>query len=116
MMKKILFFYFLTLPIIGLAQEKSKKNTKTIFEVSGNCEMCKARIEKSALNTKGVKLANWDIPSHLISIIYNSEKVQIETVQKAIARVGHDTPLIKASDSIYSDLPMCCLYRTVANH
>jgi copper chaperone CopZ len=115
-MKKILFLYVLALPMMGLAQEKSKKNTKIIFEVSGNCEMCKARIEKSALNTKGVKSANWDIPSNLISVIYNSKKVQTETVQKAIARVGHDTPLIKATDSIYGDLPMCCLYRTVANH
>ena len=42
--------------------------------MSGNCEMCKKRIEKAALTVKGVKTASWDIPSNVISVIYDSKQ------------------------------------------
>ena len=47
----------LALPMGVMAQEKQKKNTKISFEVNGNCEMCKKRIEKAAFSVKGVKMA-----------------------------------------------------------
>ena len=79
--------------------------------MSGNCEMCKKRIEKAALTVKGIKTATWDIPSNVISVIYDPSKEPIQEVQRAIAFAGHDTPLAKALDSTYNALPMCCLYK-----
>jgi len=72
--------------------------------------MCKNRIEKAALSVKGVKTATWDIPSNLISVIFDANKIPLEKVQGAIASAGHDTPLSKASDETYNALPLCCLY------
>jgi len=65
-MKKLILVLMLALPMGVMAQEKQKKNTKISFEVKGNCEMCKKRIEKAAFSVKGVKMATWDIPSNII--------------------------------------------------
>ena len=109
-MKKLILVLMLTLPMGVMAQEKQKKNTKISFEVNGNCEMCKKRIEKAAFSVKGVKMATWDIPSNIISVLHDPNKASTETLQKAIANAGHDTPMAKAPDAVYDNLPMCCLY------
>lgn len=106
-MKNLIVICLLILPVKLISQ----KNIKANFEVSGNCEMCKKRIEKAALNVKGLKVANWDIPSNILSISYNSEKVNLQEIQTAIAKVGHDTPLRKAPDDTYNELPICCIYK-----
>ena len=86
------------------------KNKKSNFEVIGNCEVCKKRIEKAALSLKGVKMATWDIPSNILSVTYNSNKILLDQIQITIANVGHDTPSFKAPDNVYNELPMCCIY------
>ena len=108
-MKKILIL-FLALPFGILAQEKHKKNPKARFKVYGNCEMCEKRIEKAALSIKGVKLADWVIPSNQINLIYNSNKVDLETIHRTIATKGHDTSEAKAKEEVYNELPFCCQY------
>ena len=110
-MKKLILVLLIFLPIGVIAQEKLSKNTKLSFEVSGNCEMCKKRIEKAAFSVKGVKMASWDIPSNIISLIHDPNKAPDKIIQKAIATAGHDTPLVKADDAVYDKLPMCCLYQ-----
>ena len=109
-MNKVIILWVFLLPLALQAQEKKNKNAKATFEVSGNCEMCKKRIEKAALTVKGVKMATWDIPSNVMSVIYDSNKASLKTLQGEIAKVGHDTPLVKAKDVVYDELPQCCLY------
>ena len=93
------------------AQKEVKKNSQAHFEVNGVCIMCKKRIEIASLKVKGIKMATWDIPSNIIRVIYNPNKVEIESLQKAIADIGHDTPLFKATKQSYNSLPKCCLYK-----
>lgn len=97
----------------SLYSQKPKKNQKAEFVVLGNCEMCQNRIQEAALNVKGVKYVSWDIETDLFSTIYNAKKTSLLDIQKKIAEVGHDTPLVKATDSIYQSLPMCCLYERI---
>ena len=92
------------------AQKKLSKNQQEKFVVLGNCEMCKKRIEKAALTVKGVKMAQWDIPSNILQVVYNAQKIDADQIHLAIAQAGHDTRLHKASDVIYAELPLCCLY------
>ena len=96
------------LPTLMLAQKKDIQ--KVNFEVNGVCGMCKSRIEKTAFALKGVKTAQWDIPSHQFYLLYDANKIALEEVHQAIANVGHDTPLFKAPDKVYENLPLCCLY------
>jgi copper chaperone CopZ len=92
------------------AQEKKNKNAKYEFEVNGNCEMCKKRIEKAAFSVSGVKSAEWSIADHSLNLILNEQKCSATDVKKAVAEVGHDTDEVKATDEQYGKLHGCCLY------
>tara|TARA_B100000963_G_scaffold195335_1_gene170050 strand:+ start:85 stop:423 length:339 start_codon:yes stop_codon:yes gene_type:complete len=108
-MKKFTFL-LLFIPLLSYSQTK-EKNARDSFEVRGNCEMCKKRIESATLSLKGVKYVSWSPKSKNFSIIYNNTKVSIDDVKKRIADVGHDNSLYKASDEAYENLHFCCKYR-----
>ncbi len=92
------------------AQEKKIKNAKYSIEVNGNCEMCKKRIEKAAFSVSGVKSAEWHIDDHQLHLIINEEKCSLIEIKKALAKVGHDTDEVKATDEDYQKLHGCCMY------
>ena len=92
------------------AQDKKSKNTKYITEVNGNCEQCQKRIQKAAYSVPGVKSASWNIETHQLSLILNEEKTSALAVKKAIAKIGHDTDEVKATDEVYENLHHCCKY------
>jgi len=92
------------------AQDKKSKNAKFEFEVNGNCEMCKKRIEKAAFSVSGVKSAEWHIDDHKLHLIINEEKCSLTDIKKAIAKVGHDTDEVKATAEDYEKLHGCCMY------
>lgn len=87
----------------------TKGEKEVSFKVSGQCEMCKSRIEKAALSISGVQTAEWDKTSKLLRITYNGD-VSKKVVEKAIADIGHDTPDFKAEKEVYDALPVCCKY------
>ncbi|WP_291132850.1 heavy-metal-associated domain-containing protein [Flavobacterium sp. UBA7682] len=93
-----------------LSGAKKSKNAKYDIEVNGNCEMCKKRIEKAAFSVSGVKSAEWHIDDHTLHLIINEEKCSLMDVKKAIAKVGHDTDEVKATEEDYQKLHGCCLY------
>jgi len=80
------------------------------FKVYGNCGMCKARIEKAAKAVDGVSAADWNDETKMIALTFDESKTDADKVQVAIAKVGHDTDLHKATDQAYSKLPGCCQY------
>ena len=80
------------------------------FEVSGNCGMCKARIEKAAKSVDGVSTAVWDNETKMAEVSFDTKKTDIHKVHMAIAKAGHDTDMHKASDEVYEELPGCCKY------
>ena len=110
-MKKIIFLILISSSVFS-----QKKNiVEESFEVNGVCKMCKARIEKTAFKQKGVKHAEWDINNHLLTVLYDKSKLDINQIHKSIAKVGHDTSKEEAPDEVYDNLPMCCLYNRDEN-
>ena len=81
------------------------------FSVSGNCDLCKERIEKAAKSVKGVSSAAWDDKTKQIHVEFDGKETSLDDIQKAIAKVGHDTEKYKASIESYNTLPECCRYR-----
>lgn len=112
-MKKIVLMLMMMIGFTSLAQEKKNKNAKYTVEVNGNCEMCQKRIQKAAMSVAGVKMASWDVSSHELKLLLNEEKCQIKDVEKAIAKVGHDTKNVKATDADYDKLHGCCQYERI---
>lgn len=90
------------------AQEKPKN--KEIIEVNGKCGMCKKRIEKAALTVKGVRAADWSIENKQLELFLNPKKVDVLEVEKAVAKIGHDTERVKATEEEYNSLHGCCKY------
>lgn len=95
---------------LGISMQAQEKNKKLTLEVNGVCEMCKERIELATLKTKGVKYANWSIETHQLSLIIDERKVNEITIHENIAKVGHDTSKITATDEAYNNLHECCKY------
>ena len=93
------------------AESKDKKKVKTIeFTVSGVCNMCENRIENAA-QIKGVKLTDWNKETQKLKVIFNPEKAEEMAIHKAVAKAGHDTDKVKATDEAYDKLHECCKYR-----
>ncbi len=90
---------------------KSAGMENQMIKVSGNCEMCKERIETAAKLVSGVSFADWSTETKMLHVEYDGKKTNSDAIQRAIAAVGHDTEKHKATDGAYKELPECCLYR-----
>ena len=107
-MKKLLV---LGLILIGTVSFAQNKNAKATIEVDGVCLMCKTRIEKASIKTKGVKSAVWNVKTHELKLIYDERKTDLKAIKGNIVAVGHDTKEIKAKDEVYNSIDPCCKYR-----
>ena len=83
------------------------------FKVYGNCEMCKARIEKAAKSVEGVSAAQWNSETKMLALTFDDSKTDGHKVQQAIAKVGHDTDMHKSTDEAYNKIAACCKYERV---
>lgn len=108
MKKSFLIAGAVLLSTLGWSQDRPKGN-ETI-QVKGNCEMCKKRIEKAALAVKGVRSADWSTENRNLQLYLNPKKADLKKVEEAIAKAGHDTQNIKASEESYKSLHSCCQY------
>lgn len=79
------------------------------IKVRGNCGSCKKRIE-NAVKTFPSASGNWDVLTKVLTLTYDSTQTSKEAIMKKIAEVGHDNELFTAEDSVYENLPGCCLY------
>ncbi len=86
------------------------KNSKTeTLKVYGNCEMCKAKIEKAGTQ-KNVSKIVWSDETAMATITYDATKTTTDAILKKIALVGYDSEKFLAPDAVYKKLPGCCKY------
>lgn len=89
---------------------QTKWQTDTLH-VKGNCSMCKKRIEEAAY-IKGVKSADWNKTTKVLTVVYTPAKTTRKAVTQAVLKAGHDASTELALDKHYKNLPGCCAYRT----
>ena len=94
----------LSFATVTIAQEKTET-----FKVSGNCGMCKTKIEKAAKEA-GAKTASWDADKKALTIKYNSGSTNTAKIQQKIAEVGYDNAGARSTDEAYNKLHGCCKY------
>lgn len=108
---KTIQFYLLIMALltatIPVAAQKEKTET---FKVSGECNMCKKKIE-SAAKQAGASYAFWSPKTKILKVSYNHTDINTASIQQTIANAGYDTPGFKASDSAYKALDECCQYK-----
>jgi copper chaperone CopZ len=117
-MNRILFSTLLLLAISSCGSKETSLKTETkmengisnsTFKVWGNCEMCKETIE-SSLKENGIKKADWNSETKMISVSYDTSKITLDKIQKNIASVGYDNVKYKGDNDAYSSLHGCCQY------
>ena len=107
-MKKTVIISMLFLMLFGVSYAQKAKLDTIKIQTSGQCEMCKERIEKALVYEKGVKKANYDESNAIVTIIYNPAKTNPETLRKVITALGHDADDQLADPKAYAKLPNCC--------
>lgn len=99
---------------LSLAMGVTAQSKTISIKVAGNCEMCKSKIEKTALG-KGAVKADWDTDTQLLTLIVDEKTSSIE-IEKAIAAAGYDTEHIQGDATAYNNLPHCCQYERTADY
>ena len=111
-MKTLQLFFlvlFVSIASVGFAQSKTEK-----IKVSGECGMCKKKIEKAAKDA-GASFAEWSTDSKVLTVKYTDNATNVVKIEKAVAGVGYDTQNVKATDEAYSNLHECCKYERTAS-
>lgn len=118
MFKKALlssFRIFAILALIGLvspdhANAQGRNVEEVEITVLGNCGMCKDRIERAAYSVRGVRTANWDQDKQTLTLAFRSDRTDLETIERAIAKAGHDTENFITDEETHANLHHCCIY------
>lgn len=106
-LKKIMIAAVVLLSMSVSAQVKNKK-TETV-KISGNCEMCKKKIE-TAGSLKKVAVVEWDVNSKMATLTYDSTKTNSDEILSRIAKAGYDSEKFSATEEQYKKLHTCCQY------
>ena len=107
----LILLFFLYLNSTSAQIFNNKKYIEETFEVLGNCDMCKKKIQNAEIKLRGVKKAMWSTEEQILTIKYNPEKISLEKIKQSIADDGYDTDDIKATQEAYDNLHYCCKYK-----
>lgn len=91
---------------VAKAQDASVSEIK--ITTSAVCKSCKATIEKALRSEKGVAKSTLDVPSKVVTVIYDSKITSPEKIRLAISNAGYDADDVKANPKAYKKLDDCC--------
>jgi copper chaperone CopZ len=92
----------------AVAQNNVEESRITVL---GNCGMCKTRIERAATSVRGVRNASWNQQEKKLTVSYRTDRTDLETIERAIAKAGHDTENFITDEKTHADLHQCCVYK-----
>lgn len=87
--------------------QKTKNDTIQI-QTSAQCGDCKIRIEEALTYLKGVKYANLDLETKIVTVVFSPQKISAIPIREAISNVGYDADQVKAKPEAVLLLPKCC--------
>lgn len=116
-MKSLVFVSVAVAFSLGLSVQASALGMRTdTLNVSGNCGMCKKRIESPFKDRTGVESAKWDKKTKKFVVTYDDAVIKREEIQDLVVKQGYDTDGTIAADDVYNALPNCCKYRSGGEH
>lgn len=102
-MQQILIVLLLFIGISTRAQ------TDTLhIHTSAVCDMCKTTIENGMAFTKGVKYANLDVETKVLTVAIQPKRTDADAVRKAVNALGYDADSSPAHPKAYDKLHSCC--------
>lgn len=107
-LKTVLLATLVLLSTVSINAQIKNKKTETV-KVYGNCDMCKANIEKAG-NVKKTAEVIWDKDTRMATLTYDATKTSSDEILKRIALVGYDSDKFLAPKDTYEALHACCQY------
>lgn len=114
MMKKAVLTILLT-ALVQFAYGQSDKiktaeiRTEIHCDHCADCKTCDENIyAKIKRNNPGVRSVKIDAKSNLITVKYNTEKTNLEAIEKAIAQAGYQANELPPTAAGYESLDSCC--------
>ncbi len=103
----------LLLPSLLQGQEKKAERPDTIktstIEVKGmKCTNCVAAVKRALTAVEGVESVQVDLEKKHAIVRYLPEKVQVASLERAIADAGYNANKVKRNEDAYEQLPSCC--------
>lgn len=107
-MKNLLVVVFILLIGAFASKAQAQSTQKVSIKTSAVCGMCKNTIEKDLAFEKGVKQAELDVKTQMLTVTYNPKKTTPEKIKKAVSKVGYDADEVAADLKAYDKLDECC--------
>jgi copper chaperone CopZ len=78
------------------------------IQTNAQCGDCKERIEGKLNYTKGIKFAELDDQTKIVTVKFDPKKIELLTIKQTIAKIGYDADEVKAAKEDVDKLPKCC--------
>lgn len=86
---------------------------KAVIQTPGvQCERCKTRIENRLVHEYGVSSVKADFKRHTVTVVWYTDRTNIENIKTALANLGYDADDVTADPDAYKRLPITCQHMT----
>ena len=106
-MKIVILMILLGFSTVSMAQKPNKFKTVEI-KTSALCGECKERIENKLNYAKGVKFADLDIDTKVVTVKFKTKKLTTDDVKKLISSLGYHANDVTRDAAAFENLPGCC--------
>tara|TARA_Y100000385_G_scaffold53059_1_gene50352 strand:+ start:75 stop:425 length:351 start_codon:yes stop_codon:yes gene_type:complete len=108
-MKNLIWLLLMFFSTIACAQTKGKKTATVEIQTSAVCGMCEDLIiHKNLAYEKGVKYAEMDVKTGVLTINYIKDKTSVSHLRNQISKLGYSADSVKADSAAYENLHFCC--------
>jgi periplasmic mercuric ion binding protein len=94
--------------LTGIAYGQKKNTEQVVIMTSAECDMCQDRIEGALRFEKGVKKADLDLKTKLVTVTFDTRKTSPEKLRQVIAAQGYHADDVAPTPEAYKKLPACC--------
>lgn len=96
-MKRIIVFLMALLPFLGMSAAKADKQT-VVLQCDLHCQGCCDKVMKNIAFEKGVKDIVCDLKTKTVTVTYDANKTDLDTLLKAFERIGKPAKELKKED------------------
>ena len=108
-MKNLIWLLLMFFSTIACAQTKGKKTATIEIQTSAVCGICEDLIiHKNLAYEKGVKYAEMDVKTGVLTINYIKDKTSVSHLRNQISKLGYSADSVKADSAAYENLHFCC--------
>lgn len=99
----------ISLVVSSVAFSQQKAVQKAVINTPGvQCEACKTRIENRLVHEDGVSSVKADYKRHTVTVVWYTDRTNIENIKTALANMGYDADDVTAEPDAYKRLPKTC--------